>query len=89
MAKKYISVETESDDMADKINLTNQDNEITAGVLKTKDENGNLKDVKEIFVSKTEVEGVGTIDTTAGNYTIETVATKLNQLINALKEASM
>lgn len=92
MAKKYISVEAGSNDLNDRINLTNSNNEINAqevqsSVLKTEDKNHQVRDIKEIFINKldlSELSNMTELDADGGDYTLDSIARKVNKLISTL-----
>lgn len=92
MAKKYLSVESGSNDFNDRINLKNSNNQINAqevqsNVLKTEDKNHVLRDIKDIFINKQdliELSNMTELDADGGDYTIDSIARKLNKLISAL-----
>ena len=92
MAKKYLSVESGSNDLNDRINLKNSNNqineqEVQSNVLKTEDKNHVLRDIKDIFINKQdliELSNMTELDADGGDYTIDSIARKLNKLISAL-----
>lgn len=50
MSKKYISVDSENNKTQDCIKMENEENEVTAGQIRTKDSSDTFKDIKEIFI---------------------------------------
>ena len=82
--KKYIAIDTENDTTNDKIIMSNGENDVS-GTLRTTNKNNEMKDIKEIFIQKADLESLDPINIDSGEFTLDDVAEKYNSLIQALK----
>ena len=84
--KKYIAVDTEDDTTKEKIIMTNVANEVS-GILKTKDKDTDTEaqDIRQIFIKRSDIDGLQDIDVSSGEFTLEDVAKRYNSLIHALR----
>lgn len=87
--KQYISIDSDSKSTDTELHLENKDNEI-CGTLKTVDKDGEEpKDIKEIFIQKSDFEEIEEVDITSEEYSLESVTKKLNSLISTLKGGTL
>ncbi len=85
--KKYIAVDTSNDTTKERIIMSNDGN-VVSGTLKTKENDSDeaAKDIRQIFIKKSDLEGLDDIeDPDAGDFTLIQVAKLYHELLGKLR----